>query len=312
MSLENQLVDKEDYWFNYETDKVETVRLDYLSDEMIKEGKEHGYALCPICKEQKALEGNPNYSKRKVKVDEDGKFGFCFRCNTKFYRNQKQEYDKFIIKQPMYYEYDEEDGFLDCSYIEKKLGRMDKNCFDYLINRNKFIDRSFISKYGLIGEDNKIIIPFYSQGKMIYYQIRFLKAETLKYFNPPIENKPFYCYQYNPFKPTIIVEGTFDAFAIMSVTNEFNVIAVLGLYITDYQYKYLKTLGGIYDILVMLDEGIKSQKLCWNIIKKGFRGKIKYVNSYGMDPEELLNYYGKEKFLNYIKENTMKLSKKKS
>ena len=280
---------------------------DYLSDSIIEDAKDHnGYAVCPLCKEQKMLEGDYDYEKRKLKVNDEGTFGFCFRCNNKFYRYSEKKTDKFFLKS---YHIKDEDSSINTEFLYKKLGFVDKECSDYLKNRNNFIDKFFINKYGLIGEEGKIIIPFFCKSKIIYYQIRFIKSSTIKYFNPPTNIKPVYCFEYDPLKPSIFVEGTFDAFAIMSITNEFNVIAIMGLYLTDYQMKYINLLGGLRDIRVFLDDSEKSKNLCYRLLKKGYRGKLSYIYSSGLDPEELLRFLGKEDFKNYIKKNYKKIEK---
>lgn len=280
---------------------------DYLSDSIIEDAKEHnGYAICPLCKEQKAIEGDFNYEKRKLRVNDEGTFGFCYRCNNKFYRYSEKRIDRFFLRS---YHIKDEDNSINTSFLYNKLGYMDNECFQYLKNRNKFIDKIFINKYGLVGESGKIIIPFFSKSKIIYYQIRFIKSSTIKYFNPPTNIKPVYCFEYDPLKPSIFVEGVFDALAIMSVTNKYNVVAVMGLYLTDYQMKYINLMGGLRDVKVFLDDSEKSKNLCYRLLRKGYRGKLSYIFSNGLDPEELLRFLGEKDFLDHLEKNYKKLEK---
>lgn len=272
----------------------------YSIEGLIEEARIYGRAVCPICRQEKEALGIFNYEKRNLQINETESFGFCFRCHTVFTDSSKKSFIKLKdFQSKAVFQIDS----LDCDFIFNK--KNSNAGINFIKQRNPFIDDTFILKYRLICEDNRVIIPFFYQGNCIYYQIRFIKVmpDKPKYFNPVISHKPIYCFNYNPRLDTIFVEGVFDAFALMSVVDpsKYNIVALIGCYISDYQYYLLTVLGGIKKVIIFLDDINKSKDLAKRFRFKGYKGRIEIIKTYhDIDPEELLNQRGKLEFLDYI------------
>ena len=295
---------KEEKLFSYdEPEKKET----YSIFSIIQDATLHGRAVCPICKAEKEASGRINYEKRNVEVY-DNKTAFCFRCHTKF----AEEADKDVIR-TRDFEFGEFFNLvgINCEFLDRKREFADPIGVNYVKKRNNYIDDNFIKKYDVICEKNRVILPFYYMGSNFYYQIRFIKTlpDRPKYFNPPIDKKPIYCWEYSPLKDTIVVEGVFDAFALLSVIDldRYNVVAIIGSFISDYQMGYINSLGGFKKVLIFMDDIGKSYDLAKRFRRKKYRGPIEIIRTFhDTDPEELLNFYGKKGFIDYIDFNREK------
>lgn len=245
--------------------------------------------MCPVCKEIKG----DDYSKLKLYINPERNFGWCMVCHTKFYSNDEKG---FVPRVNCFNSFE-----IDSVPVDLDYSKYSANGVAYLKKRNPYITKSLIKDAQLQCKATKIVVPFFIKKDPVYYQIRYINPiNEKKYFNPPIEHKPLYTVNYDIFKPTIFVEGVFDALAIYSVTRDFNVIAVLGSTITEYQYKVMRYLGGISRGFIFLDETRLSFELLRKLRKFGFRGKLVVIESSGKDPEECLVMCGKDKFLNIL------------
>lgn len=288
-----------------ETEKVEINYLPLL----IEDAKEHGRAICPLCKLEKERELGQIYEKRNVQVS--GDFAFCFRCKTKFVDTEKAVKTNDFTELDFMEVEEKQVSFeeTDCSFIWDLLEEVPKNVMDYLLKRNPYLSKDFIESLFISGDKNRIIIPFFSKDKIIYYQFRYIRHGKLKYFNPPTSYKPFWYKSYSPLKPTLIVEGVFDALAILCVTNEYNVLASIGSTISTKQFEKLMTMN-VSSITVFMDDLNKTFDLCKKLRYKKYKGPLYYIEAfYDRDSEELLKSYGKEGFLRYLKDHKFKWGK---
>jgi DNA primase len=98
----------------------------------------------------------------------------------------------------------------------------------YLSNSREKIDKMW---YG------RLIIPYYRNGKLIFYQGRALYDTNKRYINSSIDNKSVILYNYDEIykkssEPLYIVEGFFDAYHL-------NGIAIVGNELSDAKIKII-------------------------------------------------------------------------
>ena len=100
--------------------------------------------------------------------------------------------------------------------------------------------RFYICKKGKFS--NRLIIPFYKDNKVYYYQGRSLIGEEPKYLNKLAEKSLclYNIFQVNKDLPVILCEGVFDSIFIE------NSVAVLGVKINDLSKDLLKDLKKYY------------------------------------------------------------------
>lgn len=235
---------------------------------------------CPICEQD-------GYTKNSLSIKHDYSIGRCFRCETIFFNEYnpiENEFSRSTIQQKKEFKIYKLDNLNDYYNINDNslLGN------SYLLNRNSQIK---IDKYKLKSNDKFIIIPFYINNELIYFQKRFINSSShFKHYKPPIQEQPFY-YINNNFNNLIICEGAFDAFACDNLFDEkYDVISLCGKSISHYQLWLLNQIK-IYDsIIIFLDETKLSQNLYDNL-KNQFtiQPEFNIIKSDGDDPEEILN-----------------------
>lgn len=271
------LLDLESYYRNMNN-------LGYLQEQ------KHDHAvLCPICS-QKKLSENPNYSKLKLWINKDFNFGRCFVCNSVFVSpNDKIEkgyvtkyrsnMSKFTVSH-LNHEYWTYELF-------NSMPSEDEVGLEYLSNRHKYLEK--LSKIlGFRFLDHNPVIPFYYRGELIYYQLRMIDPRSeIKYFSPPIDNKPAYIIDHKENKKFIICEGVFDAIACLLLYPEYTPFAVLGSSITDYQIWMLRSYVP-EEIIIYMDDTELSKNIRKSISKYLDYADMKIIKSNGEDPEELL------------------------
>ena len=245
--------------------------------------------ICPLCELD-------DYTKNSLSIKSDFSIGNCFRCETVFvneYDPIKNEFSRiYVDKSTLTYDICKLDNLADYT-------KVNGNTFigsNYLFNRNSLIN---IEKYKLKSNDTHIIIPFFINDELIYYQKRSINPKAqLKHFKPVIEYQPFYLINNNS-DTLIITEGAFDAIACDNRFKEkYDCLALCGKSMSHYQLWLLKELK-IYDkIVIYLDETRLSINL-YNNLKNQFTIEPKFgiIKSNGDDPEEMLNNNMKLEFM---------------
>jgi hypothetical protein len=234
---------------------------------------------CPVCLQE-------GYNKNSLSIKNDYSIGRCFRCETIFvneYDPLENEFSRSKTPLKLNYELYKLDNLNDYNNINgiSKLGN------DYLLNRNRLMK---IDKYKLRSNDRFVIIPYYINNELVYWQKRFINATINKHFKPVIEYQPFYHIN-NGSNQLIICEGAFDSFACDNLFNEQqDVIALAGKSMTHYQLWLLNTIKLYDEITIFLDETYLSENL-YNNLKNQFtiEPKFNIIKSNGDDPEETLN-----------------------
>lgn len=244
---------------------------------------------CPYCLEAYTHDTSYHgpYNKMKLYITHDKKSGWCHRCNSAYFNNNEEL--KYQLPQLIK---DVDSGDLDLSMndprwtLDKIQGTsLTTNHLKQLYDRNPFIMNLYKELNITSLDENNVIIPFYFQGDLIYYQL-WRKGQSPKYFCPPIKTKPLYfC---GPLRTkAILVEGVFDAIACRILYPNHTPIALLGHYLTGAQESMLRKYL-FEEILIFMDESHLSYKI-YNKLKRvlDFTDLI-VVDSDGEDPEERL------------------------
>lgn len=278
--------------------KFEDLLMDAYGASSMEEVKTHANSTgeyiihCPFC----AAEG---HTKHKLYIKDDLTVGHCFVCGRTYinvtdtvsvdYRvpdfgaflNMGSTFSPVILSNPMWsldkfnYEFDE--------YDEKGV--------QYLTNRNPYLGELWKS-LGIKFWEGNIALPFWYGGNIIYYQIRFTGQNKIRYFFPPISDKPVWILerQGEARKKLLIVEGIFDAIAALVQAPEYTPIAVMGSSVSDYQLGMIRDYGGyIENIKIWMDETSISKKIYGRLKSAIDYCPIDIIPSYGPDPEEVLN-----------------------
>lgn len=105
-------------------------------------------------------------------------------------------------------------------FQKEKIGKFGVECLEYLNNR--CIDVEYIRKMGYVFNSNskfnkRIIIPYFEDGEMAYFQARSMdKNNKLRYLNPIGLDTKNYVFNYDKLNDDelIICEGAFDAMSM--------------------------------------------------------------------------------------------------
>lgn len=246
---------------------------------------------CPFCKEE-------GHTKHKLYIKDDLSVGHCFVCcrsfvnstdeiklrisspNFLYFMNNNKPFELVKLNDPIW----------SLDKFETEFDTYDEKGIRYLKNRHPFMDDLYkVLKFKFF--DGNVVIPFFRNGELIYYQIRFTGNSSIKYYFPPISAKPIYCIERGEeFKhKIIIVEGVFDAIAALIQCPDYMPVAVLGSSISDYQIEYLRDYCKyLKEIRIWMDE----TKISIGIANK-LKTVIDYcpiniIKSYGPDPEEVM------------------------
>lgn len=267
----------------------------YVEDEKYKtdiKSRDHYICRCKYCLE------HDDYDKPKLYILKDFTRGFCFHCEHVYLNPTKITEDEAIDEVTPIYRfkaYKSKTPGLDIPefdasyYLESE--PLNETAIQYLVDRNPFMD---FNKYKLKCRPNKIVIPFFYEDDLVYYQVRYMKVFGNKYFNPVIKHKiPYILPGREKSNKCVLVEGVFDAIGADSLFDKsFMIIALLGKTVTEFQFDFLRQYGFEY-IVVMLDKTELSSKII-SLLKTDDEFKdIKYelVKSDGTDPEEYVRKF---------------------
>ncbi len=245
---------------------------------------------CPFCKAE-------GHSKHKLYIREDLSVGYCFVCCRK-YINVDDNVD-VEVKVPdflpgMFHKPFNlvrlEDPEWSLDRFKFEFDEFDQRGYDYLIGRHKYM----ADLYKILGFkfiDGNIAMPFFYKGEPFYYQIRFTGNSKIRYYFPPVSAKsPYVIERGEPYKHKImIVEGIFDAIAVLIQAPEYTPVAVLGSNISDYQIDYIRDVCDYLDeIRIWMDETKISIRIANKIKRVIDYCPISIIKSKGQDPEETM------------------------
>ena len=264
------------------------------SAEQYKKGNEY-IIHCPFCKAE-------GHKKHKLYITEDLTVGHCFVCG-RAYINTATEGDLSVYyKTPDFMK--RLSGFqpFELTHLQDPTWSLDKFsngeftetdpvAMKYLKNRNPYLEKLA----GLLGFrywNENIVIPFYHLGELFYYQVRFTGKSKIRYFLPPIKNKPVYKIEREDpdcRKRILICEGPFDAMAALIQAPEYTPVAVLGSSISDYQIGMIQDYAGyIKEVRVWMDETKISIPIAQKIVSSLGYCPVSVIKSIGPDPEEVM------------------------
>lgn len=255
--------------------------------------------VCPECR----MEKGEGYEKRKLQIDPTFTVGWCHRQGIAFVSSdnlsamKNSKVTKLLsISNPEW-----------ISIPYNREVKEDEDAEKYLYSRSTYYSNLNLISKGFLPVKNKIIVQFWINGENYFYQIRYTNPdrdnEGTRYYTPPTPHKPFYLAngkdrKWDPFSYLFITEGVFSAFALSLVFPEHNVIAVLGSSITTFELDMLERFGVLNKVFISMDEARISRS-----IQERIRGKYKgsriIPSIDAMDPEEMLNYLGKEEYRKY-------------
>lgn len=274
---------------------LEELLLDYLGVTTLTEASSYlksnrtEYAIkCPFCSEE-------GYEKEKLYIHSDLQKGYCFKCTRTFVNvNSDIRYDIKIPsmitnsnEQFSLVKLSDPNWSLDLFYDE--FDDYDEIGYNYLVNkRHKYMDPLY-KVLGIKFHDHNPVIPFYYNGDLIYYQVRFIRPGRIKYFMPPISHKPPYIIEHGDNKSIIICEGVFDAISLLIQAPSSTPFAVLGSSISDYQLEFLRSYCPS-NIRIYMDETDISMKILRKVRSVIDYCPISIIKSNGEDPEEKLKY----------------------
>jgi len=254
--------------------------------------------VCPECKDEKERTDpkylDTPYVKKKLYIDEGMSVGYCFRCNGIFLdksgisrMKSNRSWSKLTL-------HEGESIYLPYS----RTPPLDEESNDYLINRCPQLYKDIDLKvFGIYPTSRKLVIKFLLRDFNYYYQLRFLYPdednEGNRYYSPYTGDlgKPIYYAlgQFNPYLPTVLVEGVFTAISEKLVLgSSVNVVALLGHSITEFQINMLQSRGIFDKIYVHMDETGLSKSLARRL--KGTFPRLQVIPSLfdGLDSEEII------------------------
>ena len=250
---------------------------------------------CPFCKAE-------GHTKHKLYIKNDLTVGHCFVCTRAFvnvtdtlkaevkaplaltkFGMGPEKFEVPVMKSEEWnldrfnYEFDD----------ESEVG------MNYLLSRHGFF-KDLAKALGVKFWNGNVVIPFYNNKNVYYYQIRFVgkSSNTIRYFLPPVTKKSCYIierFEEEPRHRILIVEGVFDAVAALIQCPDYTPVAVLGSSISDFQIAQIREYAGfVSEVRIWMDE----TKISLGILKK-VRSIIDYcpisiIKSWGPDPEEVL------------------------
>lgn len=255
---------------------------------------------CPFCKEE-------GHTKKKLYIlpntpgEDDFTTGYCFVCGRTYVHVTSKVDVNF--KTPDFLKLGKkfeiigfpEDAMWNLDTFNNEFDFYSRRGVEYLEKRNPYL-HDLWKPLGFKFYGDNVVMPFFGPtGDPIYYQIRFIDAkqkDDIRYFFPPIKAKPPYILAPGLTDDRfIIVEGVYDAIAAMIQSGgEYNVIAVLGSHISDYQINYIREFCMPKKILVWMDETSISMGIVQALKPILNYADISIIPSSGADPEEVLNH----------------------
>ena len=247
---------------------------------------------CPFCKHE-------GHTKHKLYIKDDLTKGNCFVCgrawvnvddtlNLEFevpdtlcnFGMGPQPLNLIKLEDP---EWSLEKYKFECDVFDQK-------GYDYLIDRHPYM-ADLYKALGFKFLDGNIVMPFFYNGEVFYYQIRFSnKNNKIRYFFPPMPNggKPPYIIDHGKgLTKAILCEGIFDAISLLIQAPDYIPIALMGSSLSDYQMQFLRERTWSA-IKIYMDETSISLKIANRLKSCIDYCPISIIKSDGEDPEECM------------------------
>ena len=241
---------------------------------------------CPFCKAE-------GHTKHKLYIKSDLTVGHCFVCCRDFVHVTDQIDCSFRL--PEFSSYCGQPKALEVVKLSDPVWTLDRYRYEfddydpvgvsYLKSRHPFMEELYkILDFKFL--DGNVVMPFKYKGEVFYYQIRFSSGNSnIRYFFPPISNKPPYIIEHGENKQFIICEGVYDAIANLIMAPDYTPMAVLGSSISDYQLQFLREYVPT-KIIIYMDKTDISIRIAEKIKETIDYCPISIIKSNGEDPEE--------------------------
>lgn len=265
---------------------------------------------CPVCLDEE------DYKKSKLYIKKDYSVGHCFKCDRVFI-HASDDLDLDIKSTPSFgTKNDDLNRYLNNTIV--KLDAPPNWTLEVYNNdfssegaeiirgvcdkrRNPLIEKIY-KGLGFKFNNGNVAIPFIIDNELTYFQIYFPNPlGKLKYFSPPIKDKPPYILMRNP-KRFILVEGVFDAIACLFLYKDITPVALIGSTITPYQISILRRYRPT-EIKIYMDNLELSNKLLSKIQSVIDYCDYEVIPSYDEDPEEYLIKNNLDYILNEFSKN---------
>lgn len=247
---------------------------------VISKTEKYSIHICPNCLEL------DNKIKPKLYLYNNGT-GFCFRCKEYFILEGKQKENKNNQK---IFNSKVENVKLNNKQIEYFNNSLnyDSKGLLYLENRNKYLKTDY-KKFKIRFTKSTILIPFYFNNELIYYQERAYPNKHYK--NLSGIKVPLYISNPDLKSNSIIIsEGCFDAIACSYLFPKYKSCGIIGSTMSMIQIEILKKLNP-KSIIIYLDELQLSEEL------------KKKLSKYFICPIECIHFKGYKDPEIYLKEN---------
>ncbi len=215
-----------------------TANLESYFDSSMEIGERKRYDYCPFCQQKVRGKGFVVTRTRK------GFFAYCFRCHERAVHNrskltfrqiknllneQKEDVNKEYNYDVVVLPYDFTPTIPDIGLLWLRT----YNITDEEIRRYNL---------GFSPSLNRLILPVYLDGELVYWQGRKLDASDMhspKYLNIRAKRSGVYFCVFDKSESTVLVEDILSAIAVARAG--FNAIALLGSYVGDDIYPAIKT-----------------------------------------------------------------------
>lgn len=246
----------------------------------------HEYIIhCPFCKEE-------GHTKHKLYIKDDLTVGNCFVCGRAYVNITDNIDTSYQLSENLYgFKFNTglnlvrlSDPLWTLDRFKYDFDDFDQKGYDYLLSRHGFM-KDLYKALDFKFWDGNVVMPFKYHGEVFYYQIRFTGNSKIRYFFPPISNKPPYIIEHGDNKKFLIVEGVYDAIAGLIMAPSYTPCAVLGSSISDYQIEFLREYVPT-EILIYMDETKISARIANKLQSVIDYCPIHIIKSDGEDPEE--------------------------
>lgn len=118
-------------------------------------------------------------------------------------------------------------------FVDGDVGIIGRKALKYLLDRK--VSQEYIQEFGYINDpssefNNRIFIPFYENGELVYFVARSFVETKLRYLNPPGIDTKKYVYNIDKIENEVVIcEGIFDAISLKNQVATALMSADLGI-----------------------------------------------------------------------------------
>lgn len=255
----------------------------HLGDPVVAGGGKEFRWNCPFCEES----GKRPDSKRHLYANPSKGVFICHRCGKAGKANVLLR--RFGIREPERYVYDAtldevwemlasvgipaKGEVVEETPIDMPMVPVEKGMLSYAYLKKRFGSRQVdkaIKRYRLsVGTGfyrNRVIVPTYHHGDLVFFVARSILDEEPKYLNPKGRSRRKYLFGYDRAKKAacrgwriVVTEGVFSAMSVdLALGHGFAAVATFGKYVTRQQLRLIADVSR-GKVLVMLDADAQNE-----------------------------------------------------